>query len=135
MTHKGELTRPFLFAGESIEDSFASSYKPDAVTDIQPTIDAASGRRNSAETIAELDTLDERTKQHLEGKRGHTTRSRPDADEPWTAPAPKVSTSPGAGSSSTPARLDCHEQGRRHSAPSHSVHAIGSRTRVRDGER
>lgn len=135
VTHKGELTRPFLFAGESIEDSFASSYNPDGVAGIQPTIDAASGRRNSAETIAELDTLDERIMQHLQGKQGRTTRSRPDADEPWTAPAPKVSTSPGAGSSSTPAGFDCDEQGRRHSAPSHSVHAIGAGTGARNGRR
>jgi hypothetical protein len=116
---------------ESIEDSFASCYRPDDVADIQPTIDAASGRRSSAETVAELDTLDERIKQHLEGKRGHATRSRPDTDAPWTAPAPKISTSPAAGSSGTPAEIHCDGQGRRRSAPSHIGHAIGTR----DGRR
>ncbi len=54
VTHKGALTSPFMFSGESIEDAYASSYRPDAVADIQPVIDAASGRTSTAETITQL---------------------------------------------------------------------------------
>lgn len=88
VTHKGELTRPFMFAGESIEETFADSFRPGAVGDIQPTIDAASGRTSAAETVAALDTLDERIKQYLEAKRVRPARSTSDPDQPWTAPAP-----------------------------------------------
>jgi hypothetical protein len=88
VTHKGELTSPFMFSGESIEDAFATTYQPDAVADIQPTINTASGRTSAAETIAALDTLDERIREHLEAKQGRAARSGSDHDQPWTAPAP-----------------------------------------------
>jgi len=87
VTHNGRLTRPFLFGNESVEDAFAEAFHPDALTDIQPTIDAASGRTPAGETVTALDTLDERIRQHLESKRG-AGRSREDSEEPWTAPPP-----------------------------------------------
>jgi hypothetical protein len=88
VTHEGTLTHPFMFNGESVEEHFASAYNPDAVSEIQPTIDAASGRTDAAETIRALDTLDERIKQHLEGK--HTTEQAPrnGTVEPWNQPLP-----------------------------------------------
>jgi hypothetical protein len=88
VTHKGALTSPFMFAGESIEDVYATSYKPDKVTDIQPAIDAASGRADATETITQLDTLDDRIRQHLEATHGRKQGSGADHDRPWSAPAP-----------------------------------------------
>jgi hypothetical protein len=88
VTHNGQLTRPFLFTNESVEDAFTNAYKPNAVPEIQPTIDEASGRTPAAETVAALDTLDERIRKHLEGKKGGG-QSSVDPDRPWTAPAPE----------------------------------------------
>jgi hypothetical protein len=95
VTHEGELTRPFLFKSESVEEQFADVLKADALPEVQAAIDMASGRRPAAETIAELDTLDERIKQHLEGQApggGKRARSAPDPDVPWTAPASDAGT-------------------------------------------
>jgi hypothetical protein len=86
VTHNGKLTRPFLFGNESVEDAFADAFQPDALAEIQPTIDAASGRTPAGETVTALDTLDERIREHLESKRG-AGHSREDHDQPWTAPA------------------------------------------------
>ncbi len=44
VTHNGQLTRPFLFGNESVEEHFPTAFKPDAIADIQPTIDTASGQ-------------------------------------------------------------------------------------------
>jgi hypothetical protein len=88
VTHKGALTSPFMFGGESIEDAYATSYKPDAVASIQPAIDAASGRASATETITQLNTLDDRIRKHLEAKQGHSRGSSVDPDRPWSAPAP-----------------------------------------------
>jgi hypothetical protein len=94
VTHKGALTSPFMFGGESIEDAYATSYHPDKVTDIQPTIDAASGRADATETITQLDTLDRRIREHLEAKPGRKQDSGADPDRPWSAPAPSVMSQP-----------------------------------------
>lgn len=89
VTHNGKLTRPFLFGNESVETAFAEAFHPDALAEIQPTIDAASGRTPAAETIGALDFLDERIRQHLEANNGAPQRpSDDDPDRPWTAPAP-----------------------------------------------
>ena len=61
---------PFLFGNESVESAFAGAFHPDALAEIQPTIDAASGRTPAAETVGALDFLDERIRQHLEGNKG-----------------------------------------------------------------
>lgn len=88
VTHEGKLTRPFMFSGQSVEEQFADAYHPDALVDVQRTIDKASGRTPAAETVAALDTLDERIKQHLEGQPRSGGDARPDPEAPWTAPAP-----------------------------------------------
>jgi hypothetical protein len=92
VTHQGQLTHPFLFGNESVEEHFADAFKPNAIGDIQPTIDQASGRTDAAETVGALDTLDARIKQHLEGgskaKDARPGRRR-SAEEPWRAPAPE----------------------------------------------
>jgi hypothetical protein len=67
-THHGGLTRPFLFENLAVTDLFADAYRPEQVPTIQPTIDKASGRVNSQETIRALDTLDERIRAHLTSK-------------------------------------------------------------------
>jgi hypothetical protein len=90
VTHKGALTSPFMFSGESIQDSYATSYQPEKVAEIQPAIDAASGRASAAETITQLDTLDQRIREHLEARQGRNRGSGADPDRPWSAPAPAV---------------------------------------------
>ena len=75
VTHNGRLTRPFLFGNESVEERFAEAFHPDALAEIQPTIDAASGRTPAGETVTALDTLDERIRQHLESKQGDGAES------------------------------------------------------------
>ncbi len=77
-----------MFSGRSVEEQFADAYRPDALADVQATIDKASGRTPAAETVADLDTLDERIKQHLEGQAGGGRGARLDPDAPWTVPAP-----------------------------------------------
>lgn len=88
VTHEGKQTRPFMFEGHSVEEQFADAYRPDALADVQATIDKASGRTPAAVTVADLDTLDERIKQHLEGQSGSSGGSASDPEAPWTAPAP-----------------------------------------------
>ncbi len=67
-THRGVLTRPFLFENVAVTDLFAKAYKPEQVADIQPAIDQASRRVSAQKTIDALDTLDERIGDHLAGK-------------------------------------------------------------------
>ncbi len=131
VTHKGALTTPFMFSGESIEDAYATSYHPDKVTGIQPAIDAASGRADATETISQLDTLDQRIREHLEAKQGRKQGSGADADRPWSAPAARRVRGPACDNApSQPA--ECTEPGRRHPAP---LSVLASRPPVRDGER
>jgi hypothetical protein len=126
VTLNGELTRPFRFTNESVEDAFADAFRPDAVAAAQPIIDAASGRTPASETIAALDTLDARITEHLEGRQGTGKRSRSaeDSDQPWVAPARR----PGGEDCPTPTgNPECSEPGRRHTG-------IRRAPRVRDGE-
>lgn len=125
VTLNGELTRPFRFWNESVEDAYPDAFQPDAVADSQPIIDKASGRTPSAETVAALDTLDERIKEYLEGKQGRTRRAAQDTDRPWAAPARRVR---GADCAASPE--ECEERGQRHS----TTLPPGSQPRVRDGE-
>jgi hypothetical protein len=126
VTLNGELTRPFRFTNESVEDAFRDAFRPDAVASAQPVIDAASGRTQASETIAALDTLDARIMEHLESRQGGGRRSRSaeDSDQPWVAPARR----PGAADCPTPSgKPECSQPGRRHATPR-------SASRVRDGE-
>jgi hypothetical protein len=86
VTHEGQPTRPFLFRGETVEELFADAFHPEALPQVQAMIDEASGRTSAAETIAALDTLDERIKQYLERQPGGGRAAVRD-DQPWTAPA------------------------------------------------
>jgi hypothetical protein len=90
VTHEGTQTRPFMFEGHSVEEQYPAAYRPDALADVQATIDKASGRTPAAETVADLDTLDERIKQHLEGQTGQGGGAVFDPEAPWTTPAPAV---------------------------------------------
>ena len=107
VTHQGQLTHPFLFTNESVEEHFADAYNPDAVAEIQPVIDQASGRTSAAETIGELDTLDERIKKQLENhdnndkNKAHTRTRSAGADMPWQAPPPASHSSTSTTTSST----------------------------------
>jgi hypothetical protein len=87
VTHEGQPTRPFLFKGDTVEELFAGAFHPDALPDVQARIDRASGRTSTAETLAALDTLDERIKTYLEGQSGGGDRAGAADDQPWTAPA------------------------------------------------
>jgi hypothetical protein len=125
VTLNGELTRPFKFTNESVEEVFPDAFRPDAVSEAQPIIDGASGRVDSAETVAALDTLDARIVEHLQNIGGgrKPRRSVEDSEKPWSAPArrlpePDCKTTPGANTA------NCGEQ--RHSTP-------GEPTRERDG--
>jgi hypothetical protein len=117
VTLNGEITRPFRFTNESVEDAFGDAFRPDAVAAAQPAIDAASGRTDAAETIAALDTLDARIKEHLESRQGgggRRLRSVEDSDQPWVAPARRPSGEHCATPSSSGS--ECSERGRRHPA-------------------
>lgn len=114
VTLNGETARPFRFTNESVEDAFNGVFRPEAVGAAQPIIDAASGRTDAAETIAALDTLDARIKEHLESSRASGSnrrllRSMEDSDKPWAAP-------PRGDYPSAPAAAggDGSEQGRHH---------------------
>ena len=64
-THHGHPTRPFLFHNLAITDLYADAHHPEQIAAIQPVIDQASGRKDAAETITALDTLDQRIHDHL----------------------------------------------------------------------
>jgi hypothetical protein len=86
VTHRGQLTRPFLFNNESVEEHFGDAFKPERVHDVQPFIDAASGRLPAAATVEALNTLDERIKYHLLNARPTSPAMSDDMDDPWSAP-------------------------------------------------
>lgn len=99
VTHHGQLTHPFLFNNESVEEHFDQSFKPDAIPEIQPVIDEMSGRTNATETINALDTLDQRISAHLKKEQpSKKTGASEDAspgrssqstgDLPWRAKPP-----------------------------------------------
>jgi hypothetical protein len=114
VTLNGEVTRPFRFTNESVEDAFGEVFRPDAVVAAQPVIDAASGRTSAAETIAALDTLDARIMEHLESRQGaggRRLRSVEDSDQPWAAPAARR---PGDDCASPAGGAECPQQRRSH---------------------
>jgi hypothetical protein len=89
VTDRGELSRPFLFRGVPVTDQFPDAYKPDQVAETQATIDTASGRTDAMETIAALESLDERIFEHLTKQRKATTdAASKESHQPWSAPPP-----------------------------------------------
>ena len=121
VTDRGQLTHPFLFGNESVEEHFGDAFKPEAIPDIQPIIDKASGRTDAAETVTALDALDERIKTHLEQKKARTEESTAgadhDADRPWRAPAPERARS--GGHSCSPTNRS-RSSSRKHPSPTRS---------------
>jgi hypothetical protein len=111
-TLNGELTQPFKFTNESVEDAFADAFRPAAVTAAQPAIDTASGRTDSAQTLAALDTLDTRIIDHLQSHQGHRRPPCEDSDKPWTAPAKHRGAQ--HKTSAPPDASKCAKQTRRH---------------------
>ena len=80
LTHHGELTNPFLIQTLAASDLHPDACQPERVTEIQPVIDQASARRDARETIAQLDTLDERIHDRLASvheKQGESRESQP----------------------------------------------------------
>jgi len=97
VTHHGELTRPFLFHNLAVPDLLGDAYRPEQVADAQPTIDEASGRSAAANTIAMLDTLDERIKNHLTKKKASPNKPAENAERPWSSPPLSEPASTGGG--------------------------------------
>jgi hypothetical protein len=65
LTHRGELTNPFLVNTLSVTDLYPDAYKPQEIPEVQPIIDQATDRREARETITRLETLDEQIKDYL----------------------------------------------------------------------
>ena len=59
VTLGGEVSRPFLVRGFHVDELWAPHYRPDDVAQMEETIDSSLRRRPVAETIAQLDALDE----------------------------------------------------------------------------
>ncbi len=91
VTHNGELTRPFLIHTRSVPDLYPDAYRPDQVPAVQPTIDQASDRRAASETLAALETLDERIQEHLNrGADHHQVGAPPALAVPERSPMPRL---------------------------------------------
>jgi len=96
-TSHGKLTRPFLFENLAVTDLFSDAYKPEKVADIQPLIDEASGRKDAAETIRELDALDERIYEHLKPQtetEGESSGTGEDTRGPVRSEVPQLPAQP-----------------------------------------
>lgn len=91
VTHNGELTRPFLIRTRSVPELYPDAYHPDRAPSVQPVIDTASGRNPARETLAALDTLDERILEHLAGHSDHADLDHGSAaGEPGRSPMPRL---------------------------------------------
>jgi hypothetical protein len=86
LTHRGELTNPFLIKTLAVTDVYPDAYKPEEVPSVQPIIDSASIRRETHATISRLDTLDEQIADYL-ANRKREERERPDRGQDQAAPA------------------------------------------------
>lgn len=85
VTLHGQLSTPFRMRGLSLEETWPHHYRPERVEALERAIDANSGRRPVSETLADLNALDERIVDHLEGRRKvrplkDPNRPRPDPD-------------------------------------------------------
>ena len=79
----GEVTPPFLVRGLTVEEVWGDVALPEAVPEMRRTIDRTMQRRPVAEVLADLDRLDERIVEHLQGRRRpgtETDGSRADGD-------------------------------------------------------
>lgn len=64
-----QVTTPFLVRGITVDELWADHHHPDRVADLDAAIDATTRRRPVRDTIAELDTLDDRIAEHLRAHR------------------------------------------------------------------
>ncbi len=81
VTHEGDLSRPFAVQGLQAEELFGPG-RPDRVGDLDATIDGTAGRRDPAEVLADLDSLDDRILAALERRNAAT-------DQPADSAAPE----------------------------------------------
>ena len=88
VTLGGEVMPPFLVRGLSVDQAWGHVWDPAAVPEMHAVIDRNLCRRPVAETLAALDTLDDRIIEHLERNarppRAHEPEDQP---EPGRAPA------------------------------------------------
>ncbi|MDQ3574580.1 MAG: ATP-binding protein [Actinomycetota bacterium] len=63
----GEVTPPFLVRGLSVEEAWGDVGRPEDVAAMTETIDATMRRRPIGDVLAELESLDERILEHLQG--------------------------------------------------------------------
>lgn len=68
VTLHGEVSAPFRMRGLSLEETWHELYHPEAVADLEASIDVNSGRRAVGEILADLHSLDERIVDHLEDR-------------------------------------------------------------------
>jgi hypothetical protein len=92
-TNHGKLTRPFVFENLAVTDLFAAEHKPEQAPAIQPVIDQASGHKDAAETISQLDTLDERICDCLKS-RGDAKKTSAEGQGPARSAVPQLPAQP-----------------------------------------
>lgn len=85
LTHRGELTNPFLIKTLAVTDLYPDAYRPEEMPSVQPTIEQASVRREAHATIARLDTLDEQIADYLASRR-RDEQEAPNGGEESVAP-------------------------------------------------
>lgn len=86
LTHRGELTNPFLIKTLAVTDLYHDAYKPEDIPRVQSVIDQASARREARATIARLDTLDEQIADYLASRR-RDAHERPNGGQGPAVPA------------------------------------------------
>lgn len=81
VTLRGQVTPPFLVRGFEVSELWAEHCgDAEAIAAMNDTIDRNLGRRPVADTVADLDTLDERILAHLRsGRQGVDEQSHPTA--------------------------------------------------------
>jgi hypothetical protein len=75
VTHRGELTKPFLVRGVPVEELFGEG-DPDQLPELERAIDRTAGRRPAREALAHLDSLDERILAELRRRRRRQADAR-----------------------------------------------------------
>jgi hypothetical protein len=78
VTHRGELTKPFLLRGVPVEELFDEG-APEQLEELKRAIDRTAGRRPAGEALAHLDSLDERILAELKRVRRGEGRATPAA--------------------------------------------------------
>jgi hypothetical protein len=71
-----DVTPPFLVRGVSVDEMWAHCHQPDGVGDLDAAVDRTAGRRPIRDTAAELDTLDGRILERVQGQAAAAPASR-----------------------------------------------------------